>query len=105
MCAAAARSTAGKEAVMNAEHGEAEAWSIRMECYGDPRSRSETIGQCLKLARAGWRSSATLQSAGKPAAQRHPLTTRYAALQVGGIAEVPILLEGALRTPRRRATP
>jgi hypothetical protein len=29
-----------------ADHAEAQAWSIRMEGYGDPAQPSPTIGQC-----------------------------------------------------------
>jgi len=35
------------QAVREADHAEAEAWSIRMEGYGGPAQPSPTIGQCL----------------------------------------------------------
>ena len=35
------------EAAGEADHAEAEAWSIRMEGYGGPAQPSPTIGQCI----------------------------------------------------------
>jgi hypothetical protein len=42
-----------------------------------------------------------LQNAGEPAARRHPPTARYAALEVGGFAEMSVVSEGS--SPAARA--
>jgi hypothetical protein len=63
----------------------------------DPHGRF-TGGPRSHNAWAGWRSSATPQAAGEPAARRHP-PARYATLCVGDIAEVPILPEEAHAPP------
>ena len=38
-----------------------------------------------------------LQDPRKPAAQRHPLAARHAAVETGGVAKVPLLPQGPLR--------
>ena len=38
---------AAQQAIREADHAEAEAWSIRMEGYGGPAQPSPTIAQCL----------------------------------------------------------
>src|SRR5277367_4178376 len=44
---------AAKQAIRDADRAEAEAWSIRMECYGGAAQPSPTIGQCLNGG-LGW---------------------------------------------------
>src|ERR1700759_1158876 len=50
---AASAREAAKAAIRDADHAEAEAWSIRMEGYGGPAQPSPTIGQCLNGG-LGW---------------------------------------------------
>ena len=52
MRAEAARKAA-REAARTADRAEAEAWSIRMEGYGEPAQPSPTIGQCINGG-LGW---------------------------------------------------
>lgn len=47
-----------QEAVREADRAEAEAWSIRMECYAGPAQPCPTIDQCLVADSPGWRLSA-----------------------------------------------
>ena len=44
---------AATRAIREADHAEAEAWSIRMEGFGGPAQPSPTIGQCLNGG-LGW---------------------------------------------------
>jgi hypothetical protein len=54
-----ARKRAVEAAAREADHAEAEAWSIRMQGYGGPAQPSPTIGQCINGGLgAGLRSNA-----------------------------------------------
>jgi hypothetical protein len=44
-----------REAIRNADRAEAELWSIRMEGYGDPRSRHRRSGNASTAVLAGSR--------------------------------------------------
>jgi hypothetical protein len=46
------------EAALEADRAEAEAWSLQMEAYGDPRSRPQRSGNVLMADSAGLRCNA-----------------------------------------------
>jgi hypothetical protein len=77
---------------------EAEAWSIRMEGFGGPAQPSPTIGRCLNGG-LRWLESPVqpLQDPRELAARCHPPAARYADLEAGSGAEMPVMPQGPLR--------
>jgi hypothetical protein len=93
-----AHANAPKQAVREADRAEAEAWSIRMEGYGGPAQASPTIAQCLNGG-LGWLEvkCRRCNTRAERAARCDPPAAGYAAdLEARGIAEVPVMSEGAL---------
>ena len=87
---------AAQQAAREADRAEAEAWSIRMEGYGGPAQPSPTIGQCIsgglcwlevECNRCKTRASLPLDAIRRP---------RDTALEVGVVAQIPVLPQGPL---------
>jgi hypothetical protein len=90
---------AARQAVRDADRAEAEAWSIQMEGYGGPAQPSLTIAmpqRGLTLA-AGQMSSLRNRSQHTPRL-RSP-AARYADLETGVFAEMPLVPEGRYAPP------
>jgi hypothetical protein len=89
------------KAAREADRGETEAWSIRMEGYGGPAQPSPTIGQCLsggygwlqvKCHRCGTEASLPLD------AIRRPRDTPIWKLEAG--TEMPVMPDAAIFAAR-----
>jgi len=84
-----------RQAIRKADRAEAEAWSIRMEGYGGPRSPRRPSRNASMAVTAGCRCNAALRNRGQHSARTRPPAARYADLETRGGAEMPVV-----RTPR-----
>jgi hypothetical protein len=87
-----------QKAAREADRAEARAWSLRMEGYGGPCAAVANDRPMPErrpgLARGGMQP---LQDPGEPAARCHPAAARHADMEIGSVAEMPVLPKGSPR--------
>jgi len=92
---------AARKAAREADRAEAEAWSLQMEGYGGPAQPSPTIGQCLNGGYGYPRGQMpSLRKPGEPPTRCDQASARYAGLETGGRAKMPVMPQRPLRSAR-----